>query len=74
MRLGHLVTRPVPDYDLVLFSPGVRRGEVPPHLLESMHLFATWAETVSYLESRHGSKASAAVFPSATTQLITRTR
>lgn len=71
MRLDHLVGRPVPGYDLVLYSPGVRQGEVPQRLLAGMRLFGTWAQTVSYLESRHGARAAAAVFPSATTQLLT---
>jgi nickel-dependent lactate racemase len=70
MRLAHLVTRPVPGYDLVLFCPGVRPGEVPDHLRAGFRLFATWAETVEYLRSRHGPHASAAVYPCATTQLV----
>jgi lactate racemase len=70
MRLAHLVTRPLPDYDLVLFCPGVRPGEVPDHLLAGVRLFASWDATVAYLRDKHGLRADVAVFPSATTQLV----
>jgi hypothetical protein len=61
------LVRPLPDHDLVLFSPGVGTGEL---LDESVRLFRTWEQTVDYLRTRHGDSARAAVFPSATTQLV----
>ena len=71
MRLGHLVTRPVPGFELVLFCPGVSPGEVPDHLLAGYHLFPTWQQVMAFLRERHGEHGTAAVFPAATTQLVT---
>jgi nickel-dependent lactate racemase len=61
------LVRPLPEHDVVLFSPGLGAGEL---LDESVRLFRTWEETVAYLRAKHGDSARAAVFPSATTQLV----
>lgn len=65
---------PVPpgeNVDLVLFSPGVRRGDLDPEHRDRAPLFATWEETVEWLAAKHGPGTTVSVFPSAVTQLVT---
>jgi lactate racemase len=63
------LSQPLPDHDVVLFSPGVTPGELPDNWVR---LFTTWEETLTYLRAKHGETATALLFPSATTQLISR--
>ena len=60
-----------PDYDLVLFSPGVRRGDLEPDQRDRAPLFSTWEDTVAWLAAKHGTSATVSVFPCAVTQLVT---
>jgi len=64
-----VVSRPLPGYDVVLFSPGLRAGELPDDQREAFKLFGSWSETVEFLARKHGAHGSAVVFPAATTQL-----
>jgi hypothetical protein len=61
---------PADDLDVVLFSPGVRRGDLEPDQRDRAPLFATWDDTVAWLAAKHGAEATVSVFPCAVTQLV----
>jgi lactate racemase len=70
MKLGHGASLPGFGSELVLFCPGVSRGDLEPDLLDQAHLFSTWEETLGFLVEKHGDRANVSVFPSAVTQLV----
>jgi nickel-dependent lactate racemase len=70
MALWHGAILPGGDAELVLFSPGIRPGDLEPDLRQQAPLFATWDETMRWLVAKHGQQATASVFPSAVTQLV----
>ncbi len=73
MRFGGPAPRPPGDCDLVLFAPGAARGDLEPEDRDTVPLFGTWDDTVAWLRAKHGEAATVSVFPSAVTQLVTRT-
>lgn len=73
MRMGGLAPRPVGDAELVVFSPGVNRGDLEPQDKDGRPLLATWPETVAWLEAKHGPAADVSVFPCAVHQMVTAT-
>lgn len=72
MPLFGAVPPPVSGADLVVFSPGVRAGDLEPSELARMHLFATWEETLAWLVAKHGESARMTVLPSGVHQLVDR--
>lgn len=73
MRMGGMAGRPIGDAELVIFSPGVNRGDLEPQDKASVPLFATWEETRAWLEAKHGDSATVSVFPCAVHQMVTST-
>ena len=72
MRMAGSFPRPVGDAELVIFSPGVNRGDLEP-VDKDVELFGTWAQTRRWLEAKHGPMADVSVFPCAVHQMVTRT-
>ena len=70
MRMWHGASLPGNNSDLLLFSTGMRPGDLEAELRANASLFTTWEETLVWLEAKHGSQASVSVFPSAVTQLV----
>ena len=70
MPFGDLVARPVPGFDLVVFSPGVATGDLTAAQRETIVLCGSWEATRAWLSAKHGAHASVAVFPCGTTQLL----
>ncbi len=73
MRMSGSFPRPVGDAELILFSPGVNRGDLEPVDRPGVPLFATWKATRGWLEAKHGPSADVSVFPCAVHQLVTQT-
>jgi hypothetical protein len=73
MRFAQQVPRPLPGYDVVLFSPGVADGDLTDGQRASLRLFTSWPATVDWLAAKHGPAARVAIFPAATTQLVSST-
>jgi hypothetical protein len=71
MRFSGGAPEPPGGADLVLFSPGVRRGDLEPDRRDRAPLFATWEDTVEWLAAKHGEGTTVSVFPSAVAQLVT---
>lgn len=65
------VSRPtrLRDRDVVIFCPGVERGELPDAVRDGTVLLRSWDETLGWLVGKHGPEATAAVYPCATMQL-----
>jgi len=57
------------ERDLVFFSPGLDRSDIPPAVRDATVLHRSWEDTVAWLTAKHGSSARVSVFPCATTQL-----
>jgi lactate racemase len=70
MKMWHGASMPGNDAELVLFSPGIRPGDLEPEVRANAALFATWEDTVRWLAAKHGRQATVSVFPSAVTQLV----
>jgi nickel-dependent lactate racemase len=70
MAFGGPLPRPPADADLVLFCPGVSHGDLPDGDGADVQLFTSWTDTVSWLTAKHGPVATASVFPTAVTQLV----
>ena len=64
------VKRPtrVKGRDLIFYAPNTDPGTLPL-TMEGMVLLPTWADTIAWLEGKHGAGASVSVFPCATLQL-----
>jgi lactate racemase len=73
MRMAGSFPRPVGDAELVIFSPGVNRGDLEPVDKPSVPLLATWEATREWLEAKHGPVATVSVFPCAVHQMVTET-
>jgi nickel-dependent lactate racemase len=54
--------------DVIFFAPNTTPGMLPP-TMDGTVLLPTWAETLAWLERKHGPRASVAVYPCATMQL-----
>ena len=54
--------------DVIFFAPRTTSGMLPP-TMDGTVLLPSWAETVAWLERKHGSRARVAVYPCATMQL-----
>lgn len=55
--------------DLVFFSPGLAPPDLPPVARDKTVLHPSWEATLEWLRAKHGTAATVAVFPCATTQL-----
>jgi nickel-dependent lactate racemase len=70
MRMWHGASLPGNNADLVVFSPGIRSGDLEPEVRAISTLFTSWQDTLGWLEAKHGPTAYVSVFPSAVTQLV----
>ena len=59
------------EYELVVFSPNLRDGDLEPEQRDAMKLFTTWTDTLAWLERKYPGRPSVSVFPCAVTQLVT---
>jgi nickel-dependent lactate racemase len=68
MRLAASRPTRIRGRDVIFFAPRTEPGMLPK-VLEGTVLLPSWAETVAWLERKHGPRASVAVYPCATMQL-----
>jgi nickel-dependent lactate racemase len=68
MRLAAQRPTRIRGRDVIFFAPRTTAGMLPP-TMDGTVLLPSWAETVAWLERKHGSRASVAVYPCATMQL-----
>ena len=68
MRLAASRPTRIRGRDVIFFAPRTTAGMLPA-TMDGTVLLASWAETVAWLERKHGPRASVAVYPCATMQL-----